>query len=201
MHAGDHQMRLAHPMQRRIGEHRVELGDEIEGMAVDLADSEALHPRDGEQLVAEIDAEHIGARCLDLGGQRAIAAAKIENPFARLGAEHAEHRSGQLLHEAAVPRIVGGGPALHGLRRRGVEKRVPASFRLPRLVIQRRLRGARAQRRAGRTIGLVGAGEIGAMRLLPGARPYSPRASAARRRCDAARHAMPAESATARRGS
>ena len=36
MHAGDHQMRLAHPMQRRIGEYRVELGDEIERMAVEL---------------------------------------------------------------------------------------------------------------------------------------------------------------------
>ncbi len=115
-------------MQRRIGEYRVELGDEIERMAVHFADIEALHPRDGQQLIAEIDAENIGAGCLDLGGQRAVAAAKIENPFARLGAEHAEHRSGQLLHEAAVPRIVGGRPALHGLRRRGVEKRVPAHF-------------------------------------------------------------------------
>ena len=32
------ELRLAHPMQRGIGEHRVELGDEVERMSVDLAD-------------------------------------------------------------------------------------------------------------------------------------------------------------------
>src|SRR4029079_9361816 len=93
MHAGDHKMRLAHQMQRRIGEYRVELGYEIERMAVHFADSEALHPRDGQQLIAEINAESIAAGYLDRGDQRAVAAAKIENPFARLGAEHAKHRS------------------------------------------------------------------------------------------------------------
>ena len=61
-HAGDHQMGLPHPMERGIGEHRVELGDEIERVAVDLADIEPLHARHGEQLVAQIDAEDIARR-------------------------------------------------------------------------------------------------------------------------------------------
>ena len=136
-------------MQRGVGEHRVELGDEVERVTVDLADVEALHARDRQQLVAQIDAEHVGAQRLDLGGERAVAAAEIENALAGPGAEHAEYRARQFLHEAAVTGIVGRRPALDRLRRRGIDTRL-ASFRLPRLVIQRRLGGARAQRRAGR---------------------------------------------------
>src|SRR5215470_10137860 len=35
--AGDHKLGLAHPMQRGIGEHSVELGDEVQRMAVHFA--------------------------------------------------------------------------------------------------------------------------------------------------------------------
>ena len=167
-------------------------------MAVDFADIESLHPRHGEQLVAQIDAEDMGAQRLDLGGQRAVAAAEIENALAGLGAEHAEYRTGKLLHEAAVLGIVGGRPALHRLGRRAC-LRPCASLGLPRLVIQRRLHGARAKRRAGRTIGFVSAGEVRPMRLLPGPRRVALLGSAAHRRCDAARHATPAGFVTARR--
>ena len=95
-------------------------------MAVELADLEALHARHGEQLVAEIDAEHVGAGGLDLGGERAVAAAEIENALARSWRRAWRTRPGQLLHETAVARIVGGRPALHGLGRRGVEQARPA---------------------------------------------------------------------------
>jgi len=120
--ASDHQMRLWHPMQRGIGEHRIELGDEIQGMAVDFADSEAFHPRHREQLIAQVDAENVGAGGLDFGSEHAVAAAKIEDALAGLGTKHPEHGARQLLHEAAVPRIVGRRPTLNGLRQRCVEK-------------------------------------------------------------------------------
>lgn len=48
-------------LQRRVGEDRVEFGDEVEGVTVDFADVEPLHPRHGEQLVAQIDTENVGA--------------------------------------------------------------------------------------------------------------------------------------------
>ena len=123
-HAGNHQMGLAHPMERGIGEHRVELGDEIERVAVDLADVEPLHARHGEQLVAQIDAEDVRAERLDLGRERAVAAAEIEDALAGLGAKHAEYGTGKLLHEAAVLGVVGRRPALHRLRRRGIRRLV-----------------------------------------------------------------------------
>ena len=37
MHAGDHQFGLEHPVQRGIGKHRVELGNEVERVAVEPA--------------------------------------------------------------------------------------------------------------------------------------------------------------------
>src|SRR5262249_19141248 len=86
--AGDHKLGLAHPVQGGIGEHSVELGDEVQRMAVHFADGEPLHARNREQLVAQIDAKHIGAGRLDLFRQRAVAAAKIENSLASLRREH-----------------------------------------------------------------------------------------------------------------
>ena len=56
--------------------------DEVESMAVELADPQAFHARHREQLVAEIDAEHVGAGGLDLGGERPVAAAEIEDALA-----------------------------------------------------------------------------------------------------------------------
>jgi hypothetical protein len=109
-------------MQRRVGEHRVELLHEVERVAVGLADVEAFHACHGKQLVREIDAEHVGSRGLDLRGQRSITAAKVENALAGLRREHGEDGARQILHEAPVLRIVGGRPALNGNGRRGVRR-------------------------------------------------------------------------------
>ena len=91
-------------------------------MAVELADAQAFHARHREQLVAEIDAEHVGARGLDLGGERPVAATKIEDALAGSRLEHGEDGAGKLLHETPVPRIIGRRPTLHGLGRGGVEQ-------------------------------------------------------------------------------
>src|SRR4029079_8725783 len=89
-------------------------------MAVELADPQALHARHREQLVAEIDAEHVCARSLDLGAERPIAATEIEDALAWSRLEHGEDGAGKLLHETSVPSIIRRRPALHWLRRGGV---------------------------------------------------------------------------------
>jgi len=68
--AGDHELGPAHPVERRIGEHRVELILEGKRMAV-----EALGGSSGEQLLAQIGAKHIGAARGDLLREHAVAAA------------------------------------------------------------------------------------------------------------------------------
>jgi hypothetical protein len=97
---------------------RIELGDEVQSMTVKLADGEPLHLGSRQQFLAQIDAEHVGAGRLDLGGQRAVAAAEVEDTLARPWRQHGEDGTGHLLHEAAVACIVGRRPALDGLRRR-----------------------------------------------------------------------------------
>ena len=109
-------------MERRVGEHRVELGDKIQRVTVKLADRKPLHAGDGQQLLAQIDAEDIGANRPDLRRQCAVAAAQIEDAFAGLRGEHAEDGAGELVHEAAVLGVVGRRPALHRLGRHGIER-------------------------------------------------------------------------------
>jgi hypothetical protein len=104
--ASDDKLGLAHPMQRCIGEHRIKFRDEVERMSVNLADSEPLHARNREQLVAQIDAKDVGAGSLDLRRQRAIAAAEIQDALARPWRKHGEYGASKLLNEAPVPRVV-----------------------------------------------------------------------------------------------
>jgi len=115
MDAGDHKLGLPHPVQGGIGEHSVELRDEVQRVPVHFADGEPLHARNCEQLVAQIDAKHIGAGRLDLFRQRAVAAAKIENALAWLRHEHGEYGARHLLNEAPVLCIIRCRPALNGL--------------------------------------------------------------------------------------
>ena len=90
-------MRRAQPMQRGIGEHGVELGREVERVSVELADRKTLHARDSKQLIAQIDAKYTGSRRLDLGGERAVPAAEIEDALARTWAKHGEDRACQVV--------------------------------------------------------------------------------------------------------
>jgi hypothetical protein len=92
-------------MECGVGEHCVELGDKVERMAVKLAHREPLHARDSEQLLAQIDAEDVGAERPDFRRERAVAAAKIEDALGRLRREHGEDGACELLNEAPVSRI------------------------------------------------------------------------------------------------
>jgi hypothetical protein len=110
-------------MECGVGEHCVELGHKVERMAVKLAHREPLHARDSEQLLAQIDAEDVGAERPDFRRERAVAAAKIEDALSGLRREHVEDGAGKLLYEAPVLGVIRRRPALHRLRRFGVERR------------------------------------------------------------------------------
>jgi hypothetical protein len=116
--ACDHELGPAHPVQRRIGEHRVELILEGKRMAVHLLHLEALGGSGGEQLLAQIGAKHVGAARGDLLREYAVAAAKVEDALALHRRQQIEHRTGKLGDETAFHGVVVGLPALHRLRRR-----------------------------------------------------------------------------------
>jgi hypothetical protein len=112
MDAGDHELGPAHPVQRRVGEDRVELGFERKGMAVDPLHLEALAGGDGKQLLAQIGPKHIGAVGGDRFSQHAVAATEVENALAVARREEIDHGTGKLRDEAPLHGIVVGLPAL-----------------------------------------------------------------------------------------
>ena len=120
--AGNHVLWPAHPVQRRIGEHRVELVLEGKRMAVHLLHFEALCSSFGEHLLAQIGAKHVGAARGDLLRQHTVAAAEVEDAFALPRRQEIEHRTGKLGDETAFHGIVFGLPALHRLRRCHVDR-------------------------------------------------------------------------------
>lgn len=117
MDARDHELWPAHPMQRRIGEDRVELSLEGKRMAVDLLHLEALGGSGGEQLLAQIGAKHVGSASGDLLGENAVAAAKVENALALPRRQQIEHRTGKVGDETAFAGVILSRPALHWFRR------------------------------------------------------------------------------------
>ena len=136
--AGDHELGPAHPVERRIGEHRVELILEGKRMAVDLLHLEALGGGSGEQLLAQIGAKHIGAaarRSLRVSTPSPQPRSRMRSPFARR--QQVEHGTGKLRDETAFHGIVVGRQRCTGFggsfRRRSFRR-----SRLPRLVVARR---------------------------------------------------------------
>ena len=116
-HAGDHEFWPAHPVQRGIGEHRIELVLERKGVAVDPLHRESTGGGGFEQLLGEIGAKDLGPGSGDRLGQHAVAAAKIENALAPPWREHVEHGLGQVGDEASVAGIAVRRPALDRLWR------------------------------------------------------------------------------------
>src|SRR6185312_5774267 len=99
-----HRIGVAHPMERGIAEDRIELACEGEPHAVDDPRIEPLGLGRRHLLGALIDADRLAER-RELGRQRAIAAAEIENPLARPRREPLEHALPQSRHEARIAAI------------------------------------------------------------------------------------------------
>ena len=117
MDAGDHELGPAHPVERSVGEDRIELIGEGKRMAVDLLHLETFGDGGGKQLLAQIGPQHIGAIGGDCFREHAIAAAEVENAFALARREEIDHGTGKLRDEAALHGVVVGLPALNRLWR------------------------------------------------------------------------------------
>jgi hypothetical protein len=86
---GDHGLGPVHPVKRRIGEDRVELG--LEGkLAIDASYLETFGGGSGQKLLAHITPKDVSAGSGDFLGHCAIAAAKVENPLAALRRQQIE---------------------------------------------------------------------------------------------------------------
>jgi hypothetical protein len=120
--AGNHVLWPAHPVQRRIGEHRVELVLEGKRMAVHLLHFEALCSSCGDTSSLKSAPSTSAPRVGDLLRQHTVAAAEVEDAFALPRRQEIEHRTGKLGDETAFQGIVVGLPALHRLRRCHVDR-------------------------------------------------------------------------------
>jgi hypothetical protein len=103
-------------VQRRVGEHRVELVRERQRLAVQHLHRDAARTRRLRQLLAGIGAEHRGAGLDELLGQGAVAATQVEDALAAPGREPFDHRCAEVGHEPAVVRISLRVPLLAGRR-------------------------------------------------------------------------------------
>ena len=118
MDAGDHELRPAHPVERCVGEDRIELIFEGKRMPIDLLHLEALGGGSCKQLLAQIGPQHIGAdrrRSRPSARRRRSQDRECASPVPRR--EEVEHGTGKLRDEAALRGIIVGLPALDRLWR------------------------------------------------------------------------------------
>ena len=122
-HAGDDVWRrLLHPVQRGVGEDGVGLAFDGEGAPVGVLEGErgVERPRALDHRGIAVDADHVGAAGGDGGGQRARAAAEIDDALAGLRREQIDHVGGEGRDEAeravVEPGVPGGRPVgAHGV--------------------------------------------------------------------------------------
>ena len=112
--ASTHPFQVAHPVQRRIAEHRIELLREREAAAVHDAGVETASTRGGHHRLAGIDADDGRPRLRQSRRQCAVAAPEIENALVRPRREQIQDRQSQLRHKGRSPRVFFRIPALRG---------------------------------------------------------------------------------------
>lgn len=107
MHAGEDGGGIGHPVQRGVREDGVELGAEREALAVHHLGVEALRPGRRDHRGVGIGAEHRRASLDQHLRQHAVAAAEIEDAFARPWREQIQHGSPKRRHERRVGGVFG----------------------------------------------------------------------------------------------
>ena len=83
VHAIEHGVVVAHPMQHRIRKHRVELLVKRQILRAHPPRIQPARGRRRDHLRRNVDPNDGGAGCRDPLGQRALAAPKIQDPLAR----------------------------------------------------------------------------------------------------------------------
>ena len=98
-HPGDYGIRTGHPVERGVGDDRIELGVERKRVAVEHPGIEAQTPRRRHLLGTGVDSDDAPASRCDRGGKRPVAATEIENFVVGPGRKQFDQRSGQIGHE------------------------------------------------------------------------------------------------------
>ena len=91
MHASGDPVGARHPVHGGVRKHGVEFIAECQRLAVHDTDIEAPGPCRGDHRLGTVDAEHGHACRAQTIGQRAVAAAKIEDAFAGFRIEPGQH--------------------------------------------------------------------------------------------------------------
>ena len=116
-HAGDHGVGAAHPVQGGVREDGVELAREGQLLAARDAAIEAARARARDLLGARVDADDLAAEGDELLGERAVAAAEVEDALAGARRQQLDDRHAEVAHEAGVLLVALGTPALCGFIR------------------------------------------------------------------------------------
>jgi hypothetical protein len=96
---GEDGFRRAHPMQRRIRKHRVELGVESKILPAHDTCIDAAGSRRGDHAVCRVDDNDCRPSGDNFLGQHIVAAARVEDPLTGGWGKELEHRCAKLRHE------------------------------------------------------------------------------------------------------
>lgn len=110
--AVDHPIRLTHPVQRRVREHRVERVRKGKCMSVDHPDIQAAPPCRGSHVGGRVNADDECAGRGDLLAQHPVAATEIENAFAGPRVEQCQNVGAQGRNVAGVFGVGVGRPGM-----------------------------------------------------------------------------------------
>src|SRR5206468_8601081 len=100
--AGDHPIRILHPVERGIRENGIELALKMKVLAIHDSDVETACARGRDLLGAGINPRDDAAERGELPRECAITAAEIENSLARLRSKQFHDRLAELRYEARI---------------------------------------------------------------------------------------------------
>jgi hypothetical protein len=106
-------------MQRGVAKHRVELAGEGKPLAVNDPRVESARAGRLDEVRARIDADDRAAQGNELFRERAVAAAEIEDAFARLWRKQRNDRRAEIGDEPGVASVALRVPRLLGVRNLG----------------------------------------------------------------------------------
>lgn len=110
--AGNHRLGVRHPMQRGIGEHRIEFVGEGERLAIHAAGIQPQGAGRLDHLGAGIHRHQRAAVLQQPEGESPIATAEIKDPLAGLRREQLHQGRPEIGHEGRVAAVLLGIPVL-----------------------------------------------------------------------------------------
>jgi hypothetical protein len=113
VNALEHPVLVAHPVQRRVREHRVELLRECQRLAVHHTHVEPARSGSLDHVDRAVDADDSGTAAGQFLGEHTIAASEVQDALTRLRIEELEHRGSKRRYERGVLLIAVWFPGIH----------------------------------------------------------------------------------------